>query len=99
MAPAEDGVPPRGVLGQLHHPAGADREHHPATVPRANLVEQRLVHRHVGDAEIAGQELDVGERVPVAGGQDAPERRQVGHRLRQHVDPVGANLLEPLHVG
>ena len=39
------------------------------------------------------------EWIARAGREDPGERRQVGNALREHVDAVGAEVLEPLHVG
>ena len=61
--------------------------------------QHRLVDRDVRDAEVAREQLHMRERVAGARRQDARERRQVGDRLRQHVDAVGAEVLDALHVG
>ena len=39
------------------------------------------------------------ERIARAGREDPGERRQVGDALREHVDAVGPEVLEALHVG
>ena len=48
------------------------------------------VHRHIGNTEIARQQLHVGQGISRALGEDSRHGRQVGHGLGQSVDTVGA---------
>ena len=96
---AEDGVPLRTVLVDLDQAGAADGQHDAPPVVRAQLGQQRGVHGDVRNAEVAREQLHMRQRVARAGRQDAGQRRQVGHRLGQHVDAVGAEGLHRLHVG
>jgi hypothetical protein len=62
-------------------------------------VDGRRGDRDVRDAEIPCEELHVRERIAFARGEDARDRRQLGHRLRQQVDAVRPERADLRHVG
>ena len=50
--------------------------------------QQVLIHAHVGNAEVARQQLHVRQGVTLTGCHNACNRWQVGNGLRQQVDAV-----------
>ena len=60
---------------------------------RSEARNQFLVDADVGDAEVARQKLDMRKRVALAGGQDAGDGGQIGHRFGQQINAVGAEII------
>ena len=70
-------VPAGSVLNQLHDAAGAYRQHNPGAESGGDGIKQCFIHRHIGNAQVARQKLNVREYIALAGGDDAGYRGQI----------------------
>ncbi len=88
----EDLVPFGTVGGELNATAGGCREHDAPAEMTLQSRHQAIVDYHVGNAEVAGQQLHVRERAALATGEDARDRWQLGRGRGHEVDAVRAEI-------
>ena len=81
-------VPARTVLAELHDAVGAHREDRSRADVLAHGRQDFFSHDDVGYAEVAREQLDVGQRAAFPERQDARHRRQLGERFGQEVDAI-----------
>ena len=87
------------TLRELDDAVRAHRHDCPTAEPGAHLRQHGLTHHHVGNPEVARQELHAGEGAALAQGQDARDAREVRDGLGQQVDSLALHRLFPLLEG
>ena len=85
---AEDLIPVSAVRLELYQTGGTDCQHLAMAIVLAQCRQQGLIHAHVGNAQVARQELHVRQRVALTSGQDTGHRRQVRYRLWKEINTM-----------